>query len=244
MRTRTMLVVLLALAGCDSAKADKEASGTKKTGPVPMKADAEEPGEVDPDEQAALVKNAPPEGEIVEEDDTPAADGGSSEAVTNVHGHEVKLLDGTSTKLEAYKGKALLVVNTASECGYTPQYEDLQTVYAKYKDQGLEVLAFPSNDYGKQEPGNAEEIRKFLDDQYGVQFPVFEKSIVKGDDKIPLYKSLTENSGDGIEGEVKWNFTKFLVDPEGNVIKRFEPKVSPTDPELLAAIEQVLPKGG
>jgi len=237
-----LLVMTLALVGCDSGKADKEASATKKKGPVPMKADAEEPGDVDPDEQAALVKNAPPEGEIVEDEPKPAQDKPATDGqATNVHGHEVKLLDGTPTKLDAYKGKALLVVNTASECGYTPQYADLQTVYAKYKEQGLEVLAFPSNDYGKQEPGDAEEIRKFLDSEYGVEFPVFEKSIVKGPDKIPLYKSLTEAAGDG--GEVKWNFTKFLVDPDGNVIKRFEPAVAPNDPELLAAIEQVLPKG-
>ncbi|MBL4685247.1 MAG: glutathione peroxidase [Nannocystaceae bacterium] len=173
------------------------------------------------DKTEELLANAPPEGEVV----------------------DVKVLDGTLTDLEAYKGKVLLIVNTASECGYTPQYEDLQTVYNKYRARGFEVLAFPSNDYGAQEPGNAAEIRKFVDEKYSVEFPVFDKVVVKGPDKAPLFKMLTEQAEEGMQGEVKWNFTKFLVDPSGKVVGRFEPSVKPTDAEITDAIERILPKG-
>jgi len=161
----------------------------------------------------------------------------------NVLKHEVKLLDGTMTSLDAYKGKALLVVNTASECGLTPQYEGLQSLYAKYKDRGFEILAFPSNDYGGQEPGTPEEIRAFVDEEYNIEFTMFDKLVVKGPDKAPLYKALTEQTAGDMKGEVKWNFTKFLVDPSGNVVARFDSEVPPADPALNAAIEKILPKG-
>ncbi|MCH9685761.1 MAG: glutathione peroxidase [Deltaproteobacteria bacterium] len=156
--------------------------------------------------------------------------------------HTVKLLDGSEKSLADYRGKALLVVNTASECGYTPQYGDLQEVYAKYKDKGLEVLAFPSNDFGAQEPGTPEQIREFVDKQYSVEFEMFDKVHAKGPDKSPIYQALTEQTADGIKGEVKWNFTKFVVDPEGHVVARFESATTPTDTAVIAAIEGVLPK--
>jgi glutathione peroxidase len=156
--------------------------------------------------------------------------------------HEVAMLDGSKKSLADYRGKAVLVVNTASECGYTPHYADLQEVYTKYKDEGLEVVAFPSNDFGGQEPGGSEEIRTFVDREYSVEFPMFDKVHAKGPDISPVYKTLAQESGDGIRGEVKWNFTKFLVDPEGKVVARFEPPVRPNDPQVLAEIERVLPK--
>lgn len=155
--------------------------------------------------------------------------------------HEVALLDGTTKKLSDYRGKALLVVNTASECGFTPQYADLQQVYAKYKEQGLEVLAFPSNDFGSQEPGTPEDIRTFVDGKYQVEFEMFDKVHAKGGEISPLYQTLSEKTGTGIRGEVKWNFTKFLIDPQGKVVARFEPDTKPTDAEIIAAIEGVLP---
>ncbi|MCA9705522.1 MAG: MBL fold metallo-hydrolase [Myxococcales bacterium] len=154
----------------------------------------------------------------------------------------VKLLDGTDKSLADYRGKALLLVNTASECGYTPQYADLQALYAKYKGRGLEVLAFPSNDFGGQEPGTPEQIREFVDSEYAVEFEMFDKVAIKGPDKAPLYRALTEQTPEGIRGEVKWNFTKFLVDPQGRVVQRFESAVEPTDPQMIEAIERVLPK--
>jgi glutathione peroxidase len=155
--------------------------------------------------------------------------------------HKVKLLDGTEKSLADYRGKTLLVVNTASACGYTPQYAELQQLYATYKDKGLEVLAFPSNDFGGQEPGSALDIRTFVDKEFSVEFTMFDKVVTKGDGMAPIYKTLTEETGDGIKGEIKWNFTKFLVDPQGRVIQRFEPPVGPLDPQLVAAIEHVLP---
>lgn len=155
--------------------------------------------------------------------------------------HSVKLLDGSEKSLAEYRGKALLVVNTASECGFTPQYADLQQLYATYKDRGLEVLAFPSNDFGGQEPGTPEQIREFVDGKFDVEFEMFDKVVIKGEDKAPLYRTLTEETGEGIKGEVKWNFTKFLVDPQGRVVARFEPPVKPMDAELIAAIEHALP---
>ncbi len=170
-----------------------------------------------------------------------AADEGKFKPNDVVVDHEVALLDGTSKKLSDYRGKALLVVNTASECGFTPQYADLQQVYAKYKEKGLEVLAFPSNDFGGQEPGSAEQIRTFVDGEYQVEFEMFDKVHAKGGEISPLYKTLSEQTGEGIKGEVKWNFTKFLVDPQGKVVARFEPDTKPTDDEVIAAIERVLP---
>ena len=158
--------------------------------------------------------------------------------------HEVKLLDGNTKSLADYRGKALLVVNTASECGFTPQYAELQQLYATYKDRGLEVLAFPSNDFGAQEPGTPEEIRTFVDSQYSVEFEMFDKVATKGPEQSPIYKTLTEETGQGIAGEVQWNFTKFLVAPDGRIIRRFEPPVTPMDPELVAAVEATLPNAG
>ncbi|MFO0632280.1 MAG: glutathione peroxidase [Nannocystaceae bacterium] len=155
--------------------------------------------------------------------------------------HEVTTLDGKPKRLSEYRGKALLLVNTASECGYTPQYAGLQQLYAKYRARGLEVLAFPSDDFGHQEPGTPEQIREFVDQKFAVEFPMFDKLHATGPQVAPLYKALTEQTGEGIRGAVKWNFTKFLVDPSGRVVARFEPEVEPDDAALVGAIEQVLP---
>jgi glutathione peroxidase len=152
-----------------------------------------------------------------------------------------KLLDGTPTSLAAYRGKAVLLVNTASACGYTPQYAGLEKLHETYKDRGLVVLGFPCNDFGAQEPGSASEIKAFCETKFHVTFPLAEKVHAKGAEKHPIYKALTEDAPAPIKGEVKWNFTKFLIDPKGAVVARFEPGTEPLAPELVAAIEKALP---
>src|SRR5712671_5026682 len=131
-------------------------------------------------------------------------------------------IDGKPAPLANYKGKVVLVVNVASQCGYTPQYSALEATYEKYKDQGFVILGFRANNFGAQEPGTNEEIKTFCSRKYSVTFPMYSKISVKGADQAPLYKYLTESSG-----EVKWNFTKFLVDGNGKVISRFESAVEP-----------------
>jgi glutathione peroxidase len=153
---------------------------------------------------------------------------------------KVNTIDGQEKTLADYKGKALLIVNTASECGYTPQYAGLEKLYAQYKARGFEVLAFPSNDFGGQEPGSNQEIKRFCELRFKTTFPLFGKVVVKGAGQHPLYALLTRTPG--MEGEVRWNFGKFLVSPEGQVVARFDSKVEPTSPELTRKLEAVLPK--
>jgi glutathione peroxidase len=152
----------------------------------------------------------------------------------------VKDIDGKDVKLSQYKGKALLIVNTASECGYTPQYEGLQKLYDGYKAKGFEVLAFPSNDFGGQEPGSAGDIKKFCTLKYKTTFPLFGKVVVKGAKAEPLFRFLQDLPKNG--GEVKWNFSKFLVDSQGEVVAHFDSGVEPTSGELKQAVEAALPK--
>ncbi len=135
----------------------------------------------------------------------------------------------------------MLLVNVASECGFTPQYAQLQELYGKYKDRGLVVLGFPSNDFGGQEPGDAAQIKEFVTSKFAVDFPMMAKVHAKGPEIAPLYKTLTEETPEGIKGEVKWNFTKFLVDPTGKVVARFDSNVDPMGPEMVAAVEKTLP---
>ena len=144
-------------------------------------------------------------------------------------------IDGQATPLASMKGKAVLVVNVASQCGYTPQYTGLQALYEKYKGQGLVIIGVPANNFGGQEPGTNEDIKQFCSRKYSVTFPIMAKVSVKGEDKTPLYQYLTSTGG-----EVKWNFTKFLVGKDGKAIQRFESGVSPDSPELAAAIEKAL----
>jgi len=148
--------------------------------------------------------------------------------------------DGSSTTLEGYKGKVLLIVNTASKCGFTPQFEGLEKLYQKYKDQGLVVLGFPCNQFKQQDPGTQEEIESFCQVNYGVSFPIFQKIDVNGDNMAPLYKYLKKEAP-GLLGsqKIKWNFTKFLVSADGSHIERF---ATATKPEKLeGAIEKLLP---
>lgn len=159
----------------------------------------------------------------------------------------MKDIDGKEVPLSDYKGEVLLIVNVASECGLTPQYEGLQTIYERYKEEGFEVLGFPANNFGAQEPGTEAQIKEFCTSKYNVTFPMFSKISVKGDDQADLYKYLTDAAkhGEAIGGEVQWNFQKYLVDRKGNLIARFNPKVKPLDQEIVSAIEKALaePKG-
>ena len=169
-----------------------------------------------------------------------AAEAGSRES-TAVIDHVVQSLKGEEVNLADYRGKAMLIVNTASKCGFTKQYAGLQKLHETYADRGLVVIGFPSNDFGGQEPGSAEEIENFCRTNYGVSFPMMAKVHAKGPDKAPIYRTLTEETADGIRGEVRWNFTKFLVDPNGKVVERFESGVNPSSKDLTQAIESVLP---
>jgi glutathione peroxidase len=165
---------------------------------------------------------------------------GSLLAASGIYTFTLNSIDGKPAPLADYKGKVVLVVNVASQCGYTPQYSALEATYKKYKDQGFVILGFPANNFGAQEPGTNEEIKTFCTRKFNVTFPMYAKISVKGADQAPLYTYLTKDTGSGLTGEIKWNFTKFLVDRNGNVVQRFEPAVTPDSPEVIAAIQKQL----
>jgi glutathione peroxidase len=168
----------------------------------------------------------------------------------SVHDIPVKRIDGQAASLGDYKGKVVLVVNVASKCGLTPQYEGLQSLYERYGDKGLVVTGFPANEFGAQEPGTNKEIADFCDTKFHVTFPMFEKIVVKGEGIHPLYDTLTkaipETEGAGANapktGEIMWNFEKFLIGKDGSVARRFSPRMTPDDPALVGAIEAELAK--
>lgn len=156
---------------------------------------------------------------------------------------KMKSLTGKDVDLSKYQGKVVLVVNVASKCGLTPQYEGLQGLHEKYGSKGLAILGFPANNFGKQEPGSNDEIAEFCKANYGVGFDMFSKVSVKGDDKCDLYKFLTsKETNPKFAGDITWNFEKFLIGRNGEVIQRFSPRVSPSDPKVIAAIEAELNK--
>lgn len=156
-----------------------------------------------------------------------------------VLGYTMNTIAGREQELEEFKGDVVLIVNVASKCGLTPQYEGLQALYEEKQEEGFVILGFPANNFGKQEPGTNEQIAEFCAAQFGVSFPMFEKISVKGDDTHPLYIQLTEQP-DPIGGEPEWNFTKFLIDRNGDVVARFGPRTKPDDEQLVAAIDELL----
>jgi glutathione peroxidase len=158
----------------------------------------------------------------------------------SLYDFNVSNLDGKPVELSSYKGKVVLVVNTASKCGYTGQYKGLEAIHKKYENRGFTVLGFPSNDFLGQEPGTNEEIKKFCSLNYGVTFPIFAKNPVKGDSKQPVYKFLTESGPKDETGEVRWNFEKFLVDQNGQVVARFRSSVDPEGDKITSVIEKLL----
>ena len=160
---------------------------------------------------------------------------------SNVLDFTLNSIDGKPAPLSDYRGKVVMIVNVASKCGFTYQYEGLEKVYEKYKDQGFVILGFPANNFGAQEPGTNEEIKTFCSRKYNVTFPMYAKISVKGEDKHPLYQFLTDKAANpATGGEIQWNFTKFLVGKDGEVITRFESKINPDSPEVISAIEKAL----
>jgi len=164
----------------------------------------------------------------------------ASSAAPAIIDHTVEALTGEPVDLSSFRGHPMLIVNTASKCGYTPQYEGLQKLWEKYGEGGLVVIGFPSNDFGNQEPGTAEEIGAFCRLNYGVTFPMMAKVHTKGPDQAPVYRALTAESGQKFEGEVRWNFTKFLIDQDGRVVARFESAVDPMDERITSAVDALL----
>ncbi len=156
--------------------------------------------------------------------------------------HPVHTLSGEPSSLENLGGHALLIVNVASKCGLTPQYSALEALQEKYASRGFFVVGFPCNQFGGQEPGSAEEIATFCSTTYGVTFPMMEKIDVNGPSRHPIYAELTEVAdAEGVSGDIRWNFEKFLVSPEGNIVARFSPMIAPDDPSLVSEIEKILP---
>jgi glutathione peroxidase len=163
-------------------------------------------------------------------------------AARSVYAFKLKDIDGKEKTLRAYKGKTLLIVNVASKCGYTKQYKGLEALYEKYKDKGLVIVGFPSNDFGGQEPGTEQEIKQFCSKNYNVTFPMMSKSSVKnGEDQSPLYQYLSKKTKNGVlDAKVGWNFNKFLVSRDGHVIKHYDSKVTPESEDLAKDIEAAL----
>ena len=155
-----------------------------------------------------------------------------------IYGFTMKTIDGKDKPLSDYKGDVLLIVNVASFCGHTPQYENLENLYEKYKDKGFRILGFPANNFGAQEPGTDKEIKEFCTTKYHVSFDMFSKISVKGEDQHPLYRYLTKDTD--FTGDIGWNFTKFLVDRDGKVVARFDTKVLPTDDEVTKKLDQLM----
>jgi glutathione peroxidase len=165
----------------------------------------------------------------------------ASSKTKSVLDFKMRDIDGKEVKLKKYKGDVLLIVNTASQCGYTPQYEGLQAIYTKYQSQGFEVLGFPANNFGGQEPGTEKEIKEFCESKYKVTFPMFAKISVKGDDQHPLYNFLTaKETNPKFAGDISWNFNKFLVNRKGEVVARFSSKDKPDGDAVMQAIEKYL----
>lgn len=163
-------------------------------------------------------------------------------STSSVHEFTMSDINGNTVDLKSFEGNVLLIVNTASECGFTPQYDGLQALYEEYKDQGLYVLGFPANNFGGQEPGTDKEIKKFCKVNYDVTFPMFSKISVKGDDKAPLFEYLTAAENPDFTGPIKWNFEKFLISKDGKLLHRFRSKVKPQSEEITNALELALNK--
>lgn len=164
----------------------------------------------------------------------------SATAADSVYDFKVKDIDGKEVDLSAYKGKVLLIVNVASKCGATPQYENLQAVHKQFADKGLVVMGFPANNYGGQEPGTEAQIKEFCTGTYDVTFPMFAKVSVKGDDQAPLFAYLTTAENPDAKGDIKWNFEKFLIGKDGKLLNRFKTGTKPDDASVTAAIVKAL----
>lgn len=164
----------------------------------------------------------------------------STSAAGSIIDHTVESLTGETVDLASFRGRPVLIVNTASKCGYTPQYAGLQELYERYGEGELMVIGFPSNDFGNQEPGTSEEIGNFCRLNYGVTFPMMAKVHTKGPNQAPVYTALTTESAEEFQGEIRWNFTKFLIDQDGRVVARFDSGVDPLDDQVISAVDELL----
>lgn len=160
----------------------------------------------------------------------------------SIHQFTMKDIRGNNVSLDAYKGKAVMIVNTASKCGFTPQYKDLQALYEKYEGQDFVILGFPANNFGGQEPGTDEDIATFCEVNYGVTFPLFSKVEVKGSDQNEFFKFLTSLENEDFTGDINWNFEKFLIDKDGKLVRRFRSRTNPMSNEVIRSIETILSK--
>lgn len=158
----------------------------------------------------------------------------------SIYDFNVKAIDGKEVSMKDYAGKVLVIVNTASKCGFTGQYKDLEALYAKYKDKGLVVMGFPSNDFGGQEPGTNDEIKTFCETKFNVEFPLFQKGPVTGDEIQPLFKYLTETANPKFDGKIRWNFEKFIIDRNGQLIERYRSVTGPDSGRLVKVVEKAL----
>ena len=231
---RNLLLVTLLAAACTKAASDPAPAPAPANTPAPAaKTAAPETGPTaDMFDPAKLppAGTAPPPVTVTKELDP-------------VWNTPIKTLDGKSTTLAAYKGKALMLVNVASKCGNTPQYATLEALQKKYAAKGFTVIGFPCNQFGGQEPGTAQEIQTFCATNYGITFPIMEKIEVNGDTRNDIYKALTPiKDSEGYTGDIRWNFEKFVVSADGTQITRFKPKQKPDDPAVIAAVEAALPK--
>lgn len=158
----------------------------------------------------------------------------------NIHTFTVEDIRGQEVNLESYKGQVVMIVNTASKCGFTPQYKELQDLYDRYSDRGFIILGFPANNFGGQEPGSNEEIAQFCERNFGVNFPMFSKVSVKGSDQHPLFQFLTTTENEDFTGDINWNFEKFILDKDGELVRRFRSRTNPTNNEILQTLETLL----
>lgn len=218
----SLLATSSVLGACNKAEPEREASASKIAADKAAAQKGTKTGER-PSKEGAAAKAAASRGTVID--------------------HEVTDIEGNTVKLSDYRDKALLIVNTASQCGFTPQYAKLQELYGLHKDKGLVVLGFPSNDYGGQEPGTNEDISKFVASKFSVEFPMMDKVSTSGDEMVPLYRALTKESPENMQGPVRWNFTKFLVDKEGYVVARFESPEDPLSDAVQGKIMEVLGAG-
>lgn len=224
-----VLVAIAAVAACS----DEAAKAPKWGAPPPEKRRAPDNAPPDP------YDNPPPDQGKPAEPPAPPPKPPADVDPVFVLKHTMSDIDGAPIDLSSFKGKVVMVVNVASKCGLTPQYEALQALYESKKDAGLVVLGVPANNFGSQEPGTDAEIKEFCTGKYHVTFPMLAKISVKGDDRHPLYAQLA-SLPEPLGGEPKWNFTKFLVDRSGRVVARYEPRTTPADPALLAKVDELL----
>jgi glutathione peroxidase len=237
-----LALAALVLGSLACSKSDQTASSAAKEpaaapAPAPAAAEPAAPKVVQgPAAAASDPANLPPAG-------TAPAPVVVDKGFDEIWNAPIKTLKGQPTTLAAYKGKALMLVNVASKCGNTPQYATLEALQKKYEAKGFTVVGFPCNQFHGQEPGTAEEIATFCATNYGITFPIMEKIEVNGDGRHPIYKALTPIAAvDGHDGDIRWNFEKFVVSADGKKVTRFSPKVKPEDPAVVAAVEAALPR--